>query len=188
MIRFIKPSDCPELLKIYAQYIETPITFECITPSEQDFAQRIAAIADFYPYLVCEENNNIVGYAYAHRQMEREAYQWNAELSIYLDPTATAKGLGTKFYNILIEILQLQGIKTVYGGVTVPNSKSENLHLNLGFQPVGTYRNTGYKAGKWHDVTWFAKTIAPYEPSPIPISSIQQIPPERLQAIISTYQ
>lgn len=184
IIRFAKPDDSAALVKIYAQYINTPITFECVLPTEREFSERIAGISGFYPYLVCEEYGGIIGYAYAHRHMEREAYQWNAELSVYLEPSFICRGLGKRLYTILIEILKLQGIKTVYGGVTVPNEKSEALHNALGFQVLGTYHNAGYKNGKWHDVMWFEKAIAPYEISPKPIVAIGCIPEEQLRNII----
>ena len=61
---------------IYAQYINTAITFENVLPSEQNFMQRMAEIIGQYPFLVWEESERVVGYAYAHRQMERAAYQW----------------------------------------------------------------------------------------------------------------
>ena len=131
IIRLANIEDSKALLNIYSQYIDTAITFECVLPTEKQFKERIAGIIKDYPYLVCEENGEILGYAYAHRQMEREAYQWNAELSIYLDKNFTSKGVGKKLYYILIDILKLQGIKNVYGGVTVPNEKSKNLHLSL---------------------------------------------------------
>ena len=86
-----------------------------------------------------------MGYAYAHRQAERAAYQWNAELSVYLDRSCTSRGLGRRLYGALIDILRLQGIRTVYGCVTVPNEKSEWLHQSLCFRRLGTYRITGYK-------------------------------------------
>lgn len=184
-IRFAMPDDSPDILKIYAQYIATPITFECSVPTEHDFSERIAEISGFYPYIVCEEDNALIGYAYAHRHMEREAYQWNAELSVYLDPSFTSKGLGKKLYGILIDILKLQGIRTVYGCVTFPNVKSEALHKALGFQLLGTYHNTGFKNEKWHDVVWFEKAIAEYDSTPEPIISISRIPEEQLQKIIS---
>ncbi len=174
-IRFAQVADSKELLCIYAQYIDTPITFECVLPTEEAFAGRIAEIARDYPYLVCEEKGRIVGYAYAHRQMERAAYQWNAELSIYLDRTYTSKGLGRKLYGLLIELLKLQGVKTVYGGVTIPNLKSEMLHQSMGFRCLGVYHNTGYKAGAWHDVAWFEKEIASYELDPKPVLSIRAL-------------
>ena len=71
-------------------------------------------------------------------------------------------------------MLKLQGIKTVYGCVTLPNVKSENLHKSLGFNEVGIYKNTGYKCGKWHDVAWFRKLIASYDIKPKPIISIDE--------------
>lgn len=183
IIRFAAPGDYPALLRIYGQYIDTPVTFECALPSEEEFGKRIGAAAEFYPCLVCEEAGKVVGYAYGHRQMEREAYQWNAELSIYLDGAYTSKGLGKTLYALLIGLLRLQGIKTVYGGVTVPHPKSEGLHEAMGFQRLGTYHSTGYKCGRWHDVVWFEKQIAPYDSKPQPIRPIGAVPKDAVAAL-----
>ncbi len=183
-IRFAAAKDSSSLLKIYESYIETPITFEYTLPTVEEFEKRILSIAQEYPYLVCEEDGNIIGYAYAHRAMERAAYQWNAELSVYLDPSATSQGLGKKLYTILIDILRIQGIKTVYGVVTVPNEKSEKLHASMGFRRLAVYSAAGYKCGKWHDVVWFEKEIAPHEASPDPIRPISSIAKETLEEMI----
>lgn len=173
--------------KIYSQYIDTPITFEYALPTEAEFTERVKKISSVYPYLVCEVNGRIIGYAYAYRQKERKAYQWNAELSVYLDNTYVTRGIGRKLYSILIEILKMQGIKTVYGGVTIPNKKSETLHLALGFKQLGIYHNTGYKCGKWYDVAWFEKEIAPYGQNPEPVIPIQKLSKEALTGIIQKY-
>lgn len=185
MIRLATIKDSKSLLNIYSQYIDTKITFECKLPTEEEFEKRILDITKEYPYLVYEENGEILGYAYAHRQREREAYQWNAELSIYFDKSCTSKGLGKKLYCILIEILKLQGIKTVYGAVTVPNKKSEGLHLGLGFKSLGIFHNTGYKNNEWHDVEWFEKQIAEYNLDPEPFISIRKINEEKIREIIN---
>lgn len=184
-LRFATPDDSLQILGIYAQYIETPVTFECALPSQKEFSRRIADIFQFYPYLVCEEDGKIMGYAYAHRHMEREAYQWNAELSVYLDRSSTSRGIGKKMYTLLIEILKLQGVKTVYGGVTAPNEKSEALHKSLGFHVAGTYHKAGYKAGKWHNVTWFEKAVSEYDPFPQPVISITGVPQAQLQKLLN---
>ncbi len=183
-IRLATIADSGAILKIYAQYIDTPITFECTLPSEDEFVRRIGSITGTYPYLVCEERGEIVGYAYAHRQKEREAYQWNAELSVYIHQAYTGKGLGKSMYGILMEILKLQGVKTVYGGVTLPNEKSERLHISLGFKLLGIYHNTGYKCGRWYDVGWFEKAIAPYDLEVPPVLPIIHIPGEKIEEII----
>ncbi len=185
-IRFATPQDSAALLRIYARYITTPVTFEYALPSEREFAARIAGISSFYPYLVHETDGEITGYAYAHRHMEREAYQWNAELSVYLDPAVTSRGLGKKLYRILMDMLALQRVKTVYGCVTLPNAKSEGLHTSLGFRLLGVYRNAGYKDGQWHDVGWFEKRIAPYGPEPEPVIPLSSVAPERLRKIIAS--
>ena len=164
--RFAGPADAPALLRIYGQYIDTPVTYECALPSAEAFAGRIREISAGYPYLVCEEDGQVLGYAYAHRLAERAAYQWDAELSVYLDRAATSRGIGTKLYERLLALLRLQGICTVYGIVTVPNEKSERLHLGLGFRRIGIHRSTGYKNGAWRDVAWFDKQIAPYPDQP----------------------
>lgn len=90
-IRFATVYDSGNILKIYAQSIHTPVTFEYTLPTKEEYAKRIESITREYPYLVCEEDGQIVGYAYAHRQREREAYQWNAELSVYLDQAVTGR-------------------------------------------------------------------------------------------------
>lgn len=106
-IRLASGSDSEALRNIYGQYIDTPITFECSLPTKQEFANRVEEISLQYPYLVCEENGRIAGYAYAHRHKQREAYQWNAELSVYLNREDTSRGVGTRLYHVLIEILKL---------------------------------------------------------------------------------
>ena len=181
-IRFATADDCKALLAIYAQYIDTPITFEYALPAQQEFERRITGVLKEYPWLACEENSRIVGYA--HRHMEREAYQWSADLSVYCDAAFTGKGFGKKLYQSLIEIVKLQGIRTVYGGVTAPNVRSERLHASLGFKLLCTYHKTGYKCGKWHDVMWFEKQIAPYDASPEPIRKVSRIPAETLRKVL----
>ncbi len=174
-IRLVKPQDCKQILNIYAQYINTSITFEYELPSEEDFAKRIDEISETYPYLVLEENEKILGYTYARRLRERAAYQWIAELSIYLDQNITSKGYGRILYEKLIKILKMQGIKTVYGCVTMPNEKSEKLHEKLGFKKVGVFSKAGYKNEKWIDIAWFEKNISTCELNPKDIVSIKNL-------------
>ena len=83
-LRLATPMDAPALVGIYGQYIHTPITFEYELPSPREFQARITHTLEGYPYLVWEENGIPVGYAYAHRFKERAAYQWGAELSVYV--------------------------------------------------------------------------------------------------------
>ncbi|WP_315078362.1 GNAT family N-acetyltransferase [uncultured Clostridium sp.] len=187
-IRFVKETDAAEILEIYEPYIKkTAITFECETPSLDEFRNRIKEISSYYPYIVCVLDGKIIGYAYAHRQMERAAYQWNAELSVYIYKTCLRCGVGKALYSALIEILQMQNVHNVYGGVTYPNENSERLHKHFGFKKLDIYHNTGYKCGAWHDVAWFEKNIGDYDLDPNPFISIQEIDKNMIIEILNRH-
>ena len=84
----------------------------------------------------------------------------------------------------LLEILALQGVKTVYGGGTVPNEKSGGLHQAMGFRRLGTYRRTGFPCDWRRDVAWFEKSIAPCACPPQPVLPIHAVPQAQLAAIL----
>ena len=114
-IRQVQLSDAEQILKVYAPFItDTCISFEYVVPSVEEFAQRIAGISAEYPYIVLEADGEIVGYAYAHRYLERVAYSWDVEVTIYLAPKVQGKGLGVILYDALETLLALQNIKNLY--------------------------------------------------------------------------
>lgn len=174
-IRMATREDAGSLSAIYEQYMSTAVTFEYETVSLAEFELRIINTLKDYPFLVGLANGRIVGYAYAHRIQTRDAYQWGAELSVYLDRAAYGRGYGTQLYLRLIEILQMQGVRTVYGCVTTPNPASEHLHEKLGFKRIGYFKNAGFKNGKWHDITWFGKSIGEYN-VPMPFIPFRSLP------------
>lgn len=187
IIRFAAKKDVEQILGIYAQYIDTPITFEYDLPGVQDFAHRIEQIGRKYPWLVAEAGGRIIGYAYAHEQAERAAYQWNAELSLYLKKEERGKGLGKKLYGALMDILVLQGIITAYARITIPNARSERLHANMGFRQICIQPRAGFKAGKWHDVAWLTRNIAPCAERPNGILPVNGLNKNRLTDIMRAY-
>lgn len=95
VIRLATSADSDAILDIYTPYIETPITFEEDVPSREAFQARTDNILAAHPFLVAELDGAIVGYAYAHELRERAAFQWNAELSVYLAPAAQGHRLGS---------------------------------------------------------------------------------------------
>lgn len=168
-IRTATPGDAEALLAVYANYIDTAVTFAYELPTEDAFAWNILEVLRSYPYLMAEEDGKALGYAYAHPLREFAAYGWDVELTIYLSPDAVGKGVGSRLYAALLKVLKLQGIRNAYGCVTCPNPASEALHEKLGFALVGKFHQTGYKAGIWQDVVWFEKQINPCEGAPEPV-------------------
>lgn len=175
-IRLATEADSTSILEIYAPFIkDTVITFEYEVPTLSEFSKRMADIQKKYPWLVCEVNDSIVGYAYASQFNERAAYDWSVDFSIYIKPEYHKKNIGKALYTALSQLLRLQGYCNAYAGVTLPNIKSESLHESFGFKPVGVYHNAGYKFGNWCDVKWFELKIQEYFKTPITPKTINEI-------------
>ena len=155
-IRLARGDDAPAITAIYAPYVsETPISFETAPPSVDEMAGRLAKTLTRFPWLVAETEGDMAGYAYASAHRERAAYQWAADVSIYLRPDQQRRGVGRALYTALFAILRAQGYVNVYAGIALPNPASVALHEAMGMTPVGVYRQVGYKARAWHDVGWW---------------------------------
>ena len=185
-IRFADPAcDAAGILAVYAPYIEkTAVTFETEVPTLTEFTARVAGICAGFPYLVMEVDGELAGYAYAHRQAERAAYAWNAELSIYLAGKWRGKGLGAPLYRLLESLLAMQGYVNLYGVITASNRGSIAMHERLGYRQIGLHERTGWKFGQWHDVVWLHKRVGEGEPGPIlPLSALD--PAQVTRAIVA---
>lgn len=160
-IRMATRDDAGAIAAIYAPYVrETAISFEFVPPDETEMAARIGKVLPAYPWLVCEIDGQVVGYAYGSRFAERAAYGWSATVGIYVARGTHRRGIGRALYAVLLAALRLQGYHAVFGGITLPNPSSVALHEASGFAPVGVYREAGFKLGRWHDVGWWGLRFA----------------------------
>ncbi len=159
-VRTARSSDAAAIAEIYAPIVrETMISFEAEPPSPEQMAARIERTLTSHPWLVTEEVDQILGYAYAGPHRSRAAYRWACDVSIYLRPEAQGRGVGRDLYQRLLEILDRQNFAAAYAGIGLPNEASVALHESLGFTLVGIYESVGFKLGTWHDVGWWARRI-----------------------------
>jgi phosphinothricin acetyltransferase len=168
LIRDASLADAAACAAIYTPYvIDTAITFEIEPPGAADFAKRIAAAARTHAWLVAEDADRVVGYAYGGPYKERAAYRWACEVSVYLEVGRRRSGAGRALYSELFGRLARRGFRTAVAGMTLPNDASVGLHRAMGFEPVGTYRRIGWKHDRWHDVEWVQRglTIADGPPA-----------------------
>jgi phosphinothricin acetyltransferase len=165
IIREADPSgDAEACAAIYGPYVtDSVISFEEQPPSAQEMGKRIGAA---HVWLIAEVDGVAVGYAYGSRHQPRAAYRWAADVAVYIDAGHHRAGVGRALYTRLFQRLRELGMWTLCAGITQPNPASTGLHRSLGFQSVGTYRHIGWKAGAWHDVTWWQLDLRPGEPGP----------------------
>jgi phosphinothricin acetyltransferase len=160
VVRDATAADAQACARIYAPYVtDTPITFETEVPSDAQMARRIEDTARTHAWLVLEDDGEVVGYAYGRPFKERAAYRWSCEVSVYVDRAHRGRGGGRQLYAALLERLTERGFRMAAAGMTQPNEASRRLHEAMGFEPVGTFRDIGWKFGRWHDVTWLQRRL-----------------------------
>jgi phosphinothricin acetyltransferase len=156
-IRQASVADAEVIAGIYNHYVEnTVITFEEEPVSAQAMAARISEVQGFaLPWLVAEVESRVVGYSYAGKWKARSAYRYAVETSVYLEHGRQGHGIGSALYAALLPFLRAQGMHVAIGGAALPNDASVALHEKLGFEPVGTFRQVGYKRNRWVDVAYW---------------------------------
>jgi len=168
-IRQARLDDCAQLAEIYEPYCATPISFEAGAPDAAEMEARLRHLWPTHPWLVAEQGQRLLGFAYAGPHRQREAYGWTVESSIYLRAEAQGKGLGRSLYQELLDQLRRQGFRTVLAGLTLPNAASQALHQRLGFEIVGVYPAVGFKADEWRSVLWMSQHFEAADPPGRPL-------------------
>ena len=175
-IRMAAEADAEQMLAIYAPVVrETVISFEYEPPSLPEFRERIRTTLERMPWLVCDNDSEIAGYAYSSPFRTREGYRWACELTIYVHPGYHRCGIGRALYTSLFRCLALQGYCVAVATITIPNPASIALHESMGMRRVGTYEKVGYKHGQWLDDGVWQIELQPMPAEPDPPVPWQQI-------------
>lgn len=187
-VKLAKDLHIAEILEIYTPYIAgSTVTFESEKPTIAQFEQRLKGYKQYFPWLVAEEGGSVAGYAYASRYRDRAAYQWVAEVSIYLHQDFKGKGIARTLYRALFDILKLQGIKKLYAVITIPNKESVGFHEKMGFKWFATFKNVGYKQGKWCDVGWWELPLKESVDAPANPIWFPDLDNNKIDAILQQY-
>jgi phosphinothricin acetyltransferase len=155
-------ADAGACAAIYRPYVEaSAISFEEAAPDAEEFRRRIESYGASHAWLVAEAGGAVAGYAYACAFNERLVYRWSAGVSVYVAEDRRGQGIGRALYTQLFDRLRARGFRMACAGITLPNEASVRLHESLGFEPVGVYREIGWKQGRWWDVGWWQLELAP---------------------------
>lgn len=154
------PRDAPAICAIYNPYVaQATVTFEEVAVSTRQMKRRIVEVTRRFPWIVCEHNGAVLGYAYATVWKPRSAYRHSVETTIYLDRNLTGRGIGTELYRTLLARLSEYDVHCIVGGIALPNAASVALHEKLGFVKVAQFHQIGLKFGQWIDVGYWQLTL-----------------------------
>jgi phosphinothricin acetyltransferase len=158
-IRPATSSDAAACAAIYAPFVaDSWVSFETEPPGPEDMAARIADYGATHAWLVAERGG-VAGYAYGSPHRSRAAYATSCDVGVYVDPDHARQGVGRALYRELLALLGKRGFHAAFAGIALPNPASIALHEAMGFTPVGTYYEVGWKMDGWRDVGWWQRLL-----------------------------
>lgn len=170
-IRLADSKDAQAVAEIYGPFVrETHLSAEIEAPSAKEMQHRIESTLPTHPWLVAEEGELVGGYAYATTFRSRPAYQWCAEVSVYIHSEFRRQGLAEKLYRALLERLCQQEFRHAIAVIALPNPPSVAFHEKFGFVHVGTFPGICHKLGRWYDIGWWRYLLGSETQAPGPIN------------------
>lgn len=167
-IRAAQLQDAGSVAAIYAHHVaHGTASFDTVARSSEDTAAKIAECeAKGWPFLVAELDGQVAGYAYATQFRDRPAYASTCENSIYIDPKAIGRGIGTCLLAALVEASEQAGFRQMIAVVGGAEPASIALHCKLGFREAGRMRSVGRKHGRWLDTVYLQLALGVGDSSP----------------------
>lgn len=162
LIRNSTESDIAAIQAIYSHWVlNGTASFELEPPSIDEMLRRRSdVLAKGLPYLVAEQAQAVVGYAYANWFRPRPAYRFCVENSIYVSPAVQRGGVARLLMAELIARAEQAGARQMIAVIgDSSNAASIGLHSSMGFEPIGIIKATGWKFNGWLDTVLMQRTL-----------------------------
>ena len=162
LIRHSRDEDVAAITAIYNHHVlHGTGTFEIDPPSAADMAARRAdVLGKGLPYLVVEEEGQVLGFAYGNWFKPRPAYRFSAENSIYLAPGVAGRGLGRLLLDALCTQAEAAGVRKLIAVIgDSANAGSIGVHRAAGFTHLGLVKSCGWKFDRWLDIVLMEKPL-----------------------------
>jgi L-amino acid N-acyltransferase YncA len=162
-VKFIEMREehLPLVREIYDYYVQnTAATFHIGEVSIADLKEFIHIAHPRYKSYLITREGEIYGYAYLTHFKKREAYDRTAEVTVYLKPERTGKGVGRAALNYLENEAMHVGIKVLIATISGTNHQSMHVFENQGYICCGHYKEVGEKFGEILDVFTYQKILS----------------------------
>jgi L-amino acid N-acyltransferase YncA len=161
MIRNAKFEDLPGILRIYNYVVKTSAaTFDLKEQTIEERRNWFFEHGERYPLIVAEQNGQVIGYSSLSKFRDKPGYNRTVESSVYVEERFQGMGIGKRLMREILDRAVGLGYHVVIAGIAGGNERSERLHLSLGFQCIGFFKEVGFKFGSWQDVSFYRKQLS----------------------------
>jgi L-amino acid N-acyltransferase YncA len=162
-IRTADVSDLPSVREIYNHYVlNSSVTFDEKPMTLAALRKKFAVSEKLgMPYLVAETpRGNLLGVAWVFPWQGNTASRRTVELSIYLGPAATGKGLGKVLLERLLTEAKAAGIREVIAVIADKGAEASiQMHKKFGFKEIGRMGRVGFKYDRWLGTVMLQKAL-----------------------------
>ena len=160
LFREIIETDLELVREIFNYYIvHTTKNYRTLPLSIADLTDIINPGHPKYRSFLISESNSPCGFVYLSQFRKREAYDRTAEITVYLKPEYTGKGIGKHTLAYMEDIARDAGIRVLVGIIGGDNLESIALFKKSGYWQCAHYRQVGEKFGRIMDVVVYQKII-----------------------------
>lgn len=156
----LEESDRTGVVDLFNYYIEhTDAAFIEMTVL-YEFFDMLMQITRGYPTVaVRTQKGSLVGFGMLRPHNPMPAFVRTAEITYFIRPEDTGKGIGTRLLQHLETEGKKQGISVILAHISSRNEGSIRFHHKNGFFECGRFRNTGKKRGILFDTVWMENEI-----------------------------
>ena len=160
-IRPAETADLEAMLAIYNDAILNTTAVYDYKPRTSDLQRQWFETkqAQRLPVFVAHDGATIVGFGSFGPFRPWPAYQFTVENSLYVDSAHRRKGAGTALLASLLTAAQTAGYHAMVAGIDATNEASLALHRKAGFEPVGHFREVGWKFERWLDLVFMERML-----------------------------
>ena len=158
-IRKADEQDSGSISNVFNYFVENSFASYETSKVGPDFYSKMKACSPQYPFYVIEASNLVIGFGFLRPYRSSETFRRTAEITYFILPEHTRKGLGKKLLQVLEKEANEMGITTLLANISSLNNQSLKFHGKNGFRRCGAFRKIGTKFGKDFDVVWMQKSL-----------------------------
>ena len=167
----VRPSteaDVPAMIAIYSHHVQHGLGEYEMEPLHPDDIKRRrkSMLRRRLPHIVAEQNDTIIGYAYAVPFRKRPAYRYTVKHSIYVHHDHLHSGVGRRLLPALIEACAAAGYRQMIAYIDRANLPSIELHNSYEFRQTGLLPSVGFKFGRWTDTLLMQRPLGVGDAAP----------------------
>lgn len=156
----ISDTDRMPVIDLFNYYIEHSFAAYPEQNVPYEFFTHLLETCRNYPSVVARlSDGTVAGFGLLRAHNPMPAFRHAAEITYFIRPELTGKGLGSKMLARLEDEGKKKGITTILASISSLNEGSIRFHANRGFTECGRFKRIGRKRGIVFDTVWMQKFI-----------------------------